>query len=193
MLAVIGLGNVGSEYDDTRHNIGFRVVDELAGDDVAFERRVNYLCHGVRITGRKVLLVKPTTYMNLSGDAVKRVAREHKLAPDQTLVLSDDIHLPLGRLRIRKSGSDGGQKGLASIIETTGTNQFPRLRLGVGAPPDNADWADYVLRPFDDDERELVDDMVTRARDCVRTWVHGGIGRAMERHNRSPNEEPKKG
>ena len=185
MLAVIGLGNVGSEYEDTRHNVGFRVIETLAGEGTRLERRSTYRFVGARIGGRRALLAQPTTYMNRSGDAVSRLAGDFGLKPEEMLVVSDDVNLPLGRMRIRRRGGDGGQKGLASIIQTIGTEEFARLRLGVGAPEDDVDLADYVLSPFDEEEREDAERMIGRAVLCVKSWARHGIARAMDRWNRS--------
>jgi PTH1 family peptidyl-tRNA hydrolase len=184
VLAVVGLGNPGREYARTRHNIGFRVVDALAGEGKRFEKKGFYLLLGTRIAGRKVLLVKPVTYMNRSGDAVAALIREYGLEPSKVLVVADDANLPLGTLRVRKRGSDGGQKGLASIIRETGTEEFPRLRLGIGTPKDDRDLADFVLDPFDGEEIPVVGALIESALLCVRTWITGGVERAMERHNR---------
>ena len=184
MLAVIGLGNPGDEYRGTRHNVGSRVVDALSWGKAEFEDRGPYLFRGSRIAGKRVLLVKPQTYMNRSGHAIARLFDDFPLDTGGLLVLSDDINLSVGRLRLRKSGGDGGQKGLGSIIEALGSEDFNRLRLGIGAPSEDESWADYVLRPFEADERDNVEEMIARAVDCVRAWVSGGPDRAMERFNR---------
>ncbi len=184
MLAIIGLGNPGPEYEETRHNIGFRVIDALAGADAIFEDRATLQFRGSRIAGKRALLVKPLTYMNRSGRAVAPLVDEFSIEQDDLLVLSDDINLPLGRIRFRRAGGDGGQKGLGSIIEALGSSEFPRLRLGIGTPLGEDNWADYVLRPFPEDEREIVDEMVERAVLCVRFWIAEGPERAMGVFNR---------
>lgn len=183
MLAVVGLGNPGREYERTRHNVGFRVVDSLAGDK-KFEKRSIYLFVGSRIAGRKVVLAKPTTFMNRSGVAVRGLLADFGLETEAALVVSDDANLPVGRIRVRPGGSDGGQKGLASVIETLGTDRFPRLRLGIGAPAGGGDLSEFVLEPFGDGEKALVERMIEEAVLCVRAWATGGIERAMERFNR---------
>ncbi|MFH1681709.1 MAG: aminoacyl-tRNA hydrolase, partial [Candidatus Eisenbacteria bacterium] len=184
LLAVVGLGNPGREYAGTRHNVGFRVVDALAGEDRPFEKKGRYLFRGSRIAGRKVVLVKPATFMNRSGAAVAALFRDFDLSLDRVLVVSDDANLPLGRLRVRPGGSDGGQKGLASIIREIGSEEFSRLRLGIGLPPEGTELADFVLEPFLGEEERVVGAMIESAVLCVRTWVTGGSAQAMERFNR---------
>ncbi len=190
MLAVVGLGNPGAEYERTRHNAGFRVVDALAGGKGPFQSGEGFLFLGSKIVGRKVLLVKPVTFMNRSGGVVERVLTEWKIEPSELLVVSDDASLPLGRIRLRPEGGAGGQKGLESIIEQIGTEAFPRLRLGIGSPGEAEDLADYVLRPFEEGEWDVVEEMEKRAALCVRDWVREGILRAMDRHNRRETQEP---
>ncbi len=183
MLAVVGLGNPGGEYEKTRHNVGYRLVDELAGGKGVFERKGTYLFLGTKIIGRRVLLVKPVTYMNLSGDAMSDLLGRSGMKPSEALVVSDDVNLPIGRIRMRARGGDGGQKGLASIIDELGTGDFPRLRLGIGPRPEERDLADFVLEPFGADEEPVVDGMMNEAARAVREWVRSGIRLAMERYN----------
>ena len=186
MRVVVGLGNPGSRYQSTRHNIGFDVVAELArrtsadGPKRKFDADVFDAGGG---WGDKLLLVTPQTYMNLSGRSVRGLLDFYKLSPLDLLVVCDDINLPLGRLRIRKSGSAGGQKGLADIIRQAGTEDVPRMRLGVGAPPGPVDAADWVLGKFTADESGEVGRLVTAAADAVETWVRSGLEAAMNRHN----------
>jgi PTH1 family peptidyl-tRNA hydrolase len=189
LLAVVGLGNPGGEYEESRHNVGFRVVDALAGGKGPFESKERFLFLGSRIAGRKALLVKPVTFMNRSGSAVALLLEEWKIPFSGLLVVSDDASLPLGRIRIRAEGGAGGQKGLESIIDRIGTDAFPRLRLGIGSPEEDEDLADYVLRPFEEEERAEVEQMTRRAVSCVREWAKEGIGRAMERYNRKESPE----
>jgi PTH1 family peptidyl-tRNA hydrolase len=184
LLAVVGLGNPCREYGETRHNVGFRVVDSLAGTDRRFEKKPTYLFVGTRIARRKVILVKPTTFMNRSGVALKALLADFGIEPGQVLLVSDDANLPIGRIRVRPGGSDGGQKGLASVIEAIGTDRIARLRLGIGAPSEGEDLADFVLRPFEEEEEARVRAMIDTAVLCVRTWVTEGVERAMERFNR---------
>lgn len=183
---VVGLGNPGKEYEKTRHNIGFLVVDRCCARrgiepaKKAFEAR--YAFHGI---GREqAAFVKPQTYMNVSGEAVRGFAEFYKVEPKDILVVCDDIALPCGQLRLRAGGSSGGQKGLESIIALLGgTQSFPRLRIGIGAPPPYMDAADYVLGKFSEEERPLVEAAVERAADAVQVWFEDGIERAMNRFN----------
>ncbi len=182
--AVVGLGNPGREYEETRHNIGFQVVDALAGGNPDFEDRGSYIFRGERIAGKRVLLVKPLTFMNRSGLAVARLLGDFSIDIDQILVVSDDVNLPLGRIRLRARGGDGGQKGLRSIIESLGSEDFERLRLGIGTPVHTDSLADFVLAPFCEDERSAVEEMIAQAVDSVRLRLSDGVERAMERFNR---------
>lgn len=182
---VVGLGNIGNQYDHTRHNIGFDVVDAIArGHNVRF-RKGKF--HGEEATltmdGRRVLLLRPHTLMNLSGDAVTAAARFYKVPPAQILVICDDVNLPVGKLRFRAKGSDGGHNGLWNIINRLGTPEFARLRLGVGAPPPGMPMPDYVLGRYLATERPLIEEAVHHAADAVPTWVTEGIEKAMNRWN----------
>jgi PTH1 family peptidyl-tRNA hydrolase len=176
---VLGLGNPGPEYDGTRHNVGFRVVDALAASEGrAWIRRGRSLVARGERPEAPVVLAKPQTYMNLSGRAARELLDELG-EPVTLLVVCDDFHLPLGRLRCRTAGSDGGQKGLASVIAALGERSVPRLRLGIGDPGRQA-AEDYVLRPFGRGEQATVDDMVARAADAVGAWLgHGDLDRLM--------------
>lgn len=193
LLLVVGLGNIGRQYEHTRHNVGFEVVDELArrhhgqfragkfkGDDAT-----------VSLNGTRVLLLKPNTLMNLSGDAVVAASRFYKLSPPRILVICDDVNLPLGRLRVRAKGSDGGHNGLWNIIHRLGSQDFPRLRVGVGSPPPGMDMVNYVLSRFLSGERVEMREAVERAADAVETWAREGTEAAMNRWNASPTPPPK--
>jgi PTH1 family peptidyl-tRNA hydrolase len=182
MKAIVGLGNPGSEYAGTRHNIGFDVVDEVARRWNIRLRPWKSVADVAVATGRGVVLVRPTTYMNLSGDAVQRVAAFHKVEPADILIVVDEVQLPVGRLRIRRSGSAGGHNGLKSVIQQVG-DQFPRLRIGVGRGDQQWDLADHVLSRFHRDERDTVAEAVQRAADAVETFVADGIEAAMNRFN----------
>lgn len=184
MHAVIGLGNPGREYEETRHNIGFQVVEALAGGRSDFEDRGSYIFRGGRIAGKRVLLAKPLTFMNRSGLAVADLLDDFSLDTDRLLVVSDDVNLPLGRIRIRTRGGDGGQKGLRSIIESLGSEDFQRLRLGIGTPVHADPLADFVLAPFGEEEKSAVEDMIARAVDSIRLRLSEGVERAMEQFNR---------
>ncbi len=186
MILIAGLGNPGDGYKHTRHNVGFETLDKLAYDfNIAVKRRRfrSVLGEG-KIAGRQVLLVKPQTYMNLSGEAVRAVMQFYKLPPSDLIVVCDDVNLPAGEVRVRERGSSGGQKGMKNIIENLGTEEFVRVRIGIGAKPDGWDLADYVLSKF---KKEEWDDMVagiTKAGDAVETCLRDGIVAAMNRFNR---------
>jgi PTH1 family peptidyl-tRNA hydrolase len=184
---VVGLGNPGRRYQGTRHNIGFAVADEVARRRQAvFESG-----RGETLTARigrgpaSLLVVKPLTMMNLSGEAVAAVAGFYKVDPPAVLVAADDVNLPLGRLRLRARGTAGGHNGLKSIIGCLGTEEFPRVRVGVGRGDPRRDLADHVLAMFDDDERDEVDRAIARAADAVETFLAEGIEAAMNRYNRA--------
>lgn len=188
MRLLLGLGNPGEPYRDTRHNVGFRVVDELAR---RWETAVDRLeCNS--LTGRwtagdgEVLLAKPQTYMNRSGYAARCFAELHEVEPSSVLVIYDEVNLPLGKLRLRRSGSPAGHRGLESVLENLRTAEVPRLRLGVapadGRPP-GEDLADFVLAPFEEGEWEEAEAMILRAADACEAWVREGIEAAMGRFN----------
>jgi peptidyl-tRNA hydrolase, PTH1 family len=184
---VVGLGNPGREYAAHRHNIGFRVVDALArAHGGAFARRKGAKARVAegRVGDCAILLVKPQTFMNLSGQSVVRLSRAHAIPPEQILVVYDDLDLPLGRLRLRPEGGSGGHKGMRSIIDALGTQAFPRLRVGIDRPPTGIDPTEYVLQPFDREEQPLVAEVVQRAVVAVESWLVEGILVAMDRFNR---------
>ncbi|MEW6358888.1 MAG: aminoacyl-tRNA hydrolase [Planctomycetota bacterium] len=184
MKIIAGLGNPGREYENTRHNIGFRVVDELSRryDLPCDQKKFKSLFGSGRIGGEKIVLLKPQTYMNLSGEAVRAAMGFFEIPLEGLLVVCDDFHLPLGGLRARRGGSSGGQKGILSIIEMLGTDQFPRLRVGIGDHI-HGDPKDFVLSPFKKDERDAVQEAVLRAADAVETWVRRGIEVCMNEFN----------
>ena len=186
MRLVVGLGNPGRRYHGTRHNIGFAVVDELArrAEAVFDHGRANALTARVGRGASSVLLVKPLTMMNLSGEAVLGLVQFYKVDPPDLLVVADDVNLPLGRLRLRARGSAGGHNGFRSIIGLLGTEEFPRLRMGVGRGDPRRELADHVLARFDDDETAGVDESVARAADAVECFIAEGIEAAMNRYNR---------
>ena len=183
---IVGLGNPGGQYDNTRHNAGFLVADELArrGGFSIQRARFKALTAAAELGGQGVLVMKPTTYMNLSGEAVGEAARFYKLTPDRVLVVSDDVDLPLGKLRLRAGGSAGGHNGLKSVIQHLGTDQFPRLKVGVGGKPHpDYDMADWVLSKFQGEDKKLMDDTVKRAADAVECLLKDGPQKAMNRFN----------
>jgi PTH1 family peptidyl-tRNA hydrolase len=185
MKLIVGLGNPGRQYDNTRHNVGFRVIDLLAQQASIgnFKSGFNAEYAKTTLAGEDAVLAKPTTYMNRSGDAVMPLMQWFKLAPEDIIVLCDDIHLPLGQLRLRGQGSDGGHNGLKSIIRQTGSNRFTRIRLGINEPPAVMDQADYVLGHFSRGELPEVEEMVSKAADAVECILTRGISTAMNQFN----------
>jgi PTH1 family peptidyl-tRNA hydrolase len=182
---VVGLGNPGSKYDGTRHNIGFEAVDRLAkgGSGATFARKFDGLLAEAEIDFRRVLLLKPETFMNLSGRSVRQVVQFYKLDPEaDVLVICDDLNLPLGKLRIKPNGSDGGQKGLRDITAQLGSDRYARLRIGIGERGP-IDAADFVLSRFRTSERPLIDDALIAASQAVAVWIAQGVDAAMNRFN----------
>jgi peptidyl-tRNA hydrolase, PTH1 family len=184
---IAGLGNPGRDYRHNRHNIGFMAVDQVAEQFKISMTKVQAkaIIGSGLVEGRRVILAKPQTYMNLSGTAVSSLLRYYKVEIDHLLVIHDDIDLPLGTLRIRARGSAGGQKGMVSIIERLETNQFPRARLGVGRPPGRMPTADYVLEDFFPEEKELLSRVFDRLLDAVCAFTLEGIESVMTKFNGS--------
>ncbi|MBM3461412.1 MAG: aminoacyl-tRNA hydrolase [Armatimonadetes bacterium] len=182
---IVGLGNPGARYENTPHNLGFWVVDRLAAAaGIAVSKNKFSALYGQgRLEGETVLLVKPQTYMNLSGEAVQPLALFYKTSPQRILVVCDEFNLPLGKLRLRVKGSDGGHNGLKSLINRLGTQEFPRLRIGCGPVPEYMDPADYVLGNFSKDNRKLAEEMADRAAEAVRTYVKSGPDATMGLYN----------
>lgn len=183
---VVGLGNPGSKYWNTRHNVGFAALDALADDLGVKVDRVKFqgLTGQASLNGLKLVLLKPTTYMNLSGQSVQAAARFYKVPPAHIIVLSDDISLDPGRLRVRKSGSAGGHNGLKSIIASTGSQDFPRIKIGVGAKPHpDYDLADWVLGVIPHDQRELMEKTYQRAAEAVKVLILQGPEAAANQFN----------
>ena len=183
---LVCLGNPGKEYETTRHNVGFMAADELARRENVKINKLRYraLTGEVRLGGQRVLALKPQTYMNLSGESVKLAGGFYKIPPDHVLVVSDDVALPLGKLRIRAGGSAGGHNGLKNIIAHLGTDQFPRIRVGVGAPehPDH-EMIDWVIGKFSPAEKKVVDEAVARALDAALCVIERGVNEAQNRYN----------
>lgn len=181
---VVGLGNPGAEYQRTRHNIGFAVVDRLtASARVEWERSAKWGAYWTRIG--ETLLVKPMTYMNRSGDPARAVAQFYKVAPSEMLVVLDETALELGRLRLRTKGSPGGHNGLESVITSFGTDEIPRLRIGIGAPPVSG-AVDWVLGRFIEEEMPVVEKAIERAAEAVKVAIDNGIVSAMNTFNKNP-------
>jgi peptidyl-tRNA hydrolase, PTH1 family len=191
MKIVVGLGNPGSKYEGTRHNLGFEVAFELARRWQADRPRTKFEAEIAEAQwgNEKVLLVWPQTYMNLSGRSVGQLLKFHQAEPQQVLVVCDDLNLKLGQLRLRASGSAGGQKGLLNIVQVLGTEQVPRLRLGIDRPAAGEDVVNYVLAKFRKEELEVVDAAVRRAAAGIERWVTSGLEAAMNEVN--PAETPK--
>ena len=185
MRLLVGLGNPGARYAPTRHNVGFWTIDALAQrHGIALKTRRHHSLLGVgTIREVPVVLAKPQTYMNLSGQAVQALLHAYHLAPDQMLVVFDDIWLAPGVVRVRPKGSSGGHNGMKSIIAALGTEAFPRVRLGIGQPPDGVDLADYVLSAPSGAERELLLDAVQRAADACEAWLTEPIEQVMAHFN----------
>jgi PTH1 family peptidyl-tRNA hydrolase len=186
MKLVVGLGNPGRKYEGTRHNIGFRVLDDLASK-LAGQRRQKQSFQAdiaeCQLGDEKLLLLWPQTFMNLSGGSVQQAKDFYKLTDPELLVICDDFNLPLGKLRFRKAGSSGGQKGMEDILRRLGTDQFARLRIGVGSPPAHFDAADFVLSKFTKEETATMDEAVWRSVDAVQEWVRVGIDNVMNKYN----------
>ncbi|MHB8778003.1 MAG: aminoacyl-tRNA hydrolase [Anaerolineales bacterium] len=182
---LIGLGNPGREYKDSRHNIGFMLIDHLA---------VRLNAHGMKLQSkaivisthyeeRKIILAKPQTYMNLSGQSVQGLLHFYKISFENLLVAHDDLDLPFGAIRIRPGGGPGGQRGMASTIEKLGTQDFPRLRLGIGRPPGRMDPKDYVLQNFSKEDIKLLPEILDRSADAALTFVTQGLNKVMNQFN----------
>jgi peptidyl-tRNA hydrolase, PTH1 family len=193
MKLIVGLGNPGRKYRGTRHNVGYLVLAALARrfGGAAPKQKFHGEVMETEFAGRKVLLLSPTTYMNLSGESVAEARNFYKIPAADLLVICDDLNLPLGKLRIRPRGSAGGQKGLEDIIRRLGDEEFPRLRLGIGSPPEYQDWAAFVLSKFTAEEQAEMDRAVARAADAVETWIRHGIDDCMTRFNSDPQPQEK--
>ncbi|MBR6665775.1 MAG: aminoacyl-tRNA hydrolase [Lachnospiraceae bacterium] len=192
MYVIVGLGNPGREYQNTRHNIGFDVIEALA--DVAgisvMERKHKAIIGKGVLDGQRVILVKPQTYMNLSGESVRDVIDYYKLDATQDLiVISDDTSLDVGNIRVRKKGSAGGHNGLKDIIAHLGHDTFMRVKMGVGEKPKGYDLADYVLGHFTGDERKVMDEAAKTAVEAIRMMMSGDIDRAMNQFNRKSTQQ----
>ena len=202
MKLVVGLGNPGKEYAGTRHNVGWEVVDHLAaglgwvGSPADFDRQARRKFEGLALDGslgsgggEKLLLLKPTTYMNLSGRSVQAAMAFYQLTPADVMVVLDDLALPAGKIRLRAGGSDGGHNGLRDIQRALGTNQYPRLRVGIDAPPQFVPGRDYVLGKFSEAQREPTRQAVKRSCDAIVAWANEGINKAMNVYNAEEKDE----
>lgn len=182
---IAGLGNPGRDYRLTRHNIGFMAIDALAASLGCKLTKVQFkaIVGSAQLGNRKIILAKPQTFMNLSGQAVSSLMHFYRIPVDHLMVMNDDLDLPLGTIRIRPSGGSAGQKGMESIIERLGTQEFARLRLGVGRPPGQMDAKDYVLQSFSNPETEMLKAVLDRAVDAIKTYIDGGLEAAMNKFN----------
>lgn len=194
MKIIVGLGNPGKQYDGTRHNVGYEVIAELAGRYWSGRPQVKHQAELAEfpLDGEKVLLVSPLTFMNLSGRSVRPLVDFYKLPLEHLMVISDDLSLPAGQLRIKAKGSSGGQKGIQSIIQMLGTQDFPRLRVGIDPTPERWTTSDYVLGKFDERQRPLIDQAVKKAADAIEVWIKQGITPCMNRYNVRPSKPKKK-
>lgn len=185
MKLIVGLGNPGAAYRHTRHNVGFEVLDRLASRlDLEFSReKFGGQIAGARVEGEKVLLLKPLTYMNLSGESVAQAARFHADSPADILVVYDEVDLPVGALRLRKQGSAGTHNGMKSVVEGLGTDEVPRLRVGVGAELTRGERIAHVLGKFKPEERDVIEQAIERAVDACVCFLKEGLDAAMNRFN----------
>lgn len=191
---VVGLGNPGREYDGTRHNLGFEVVDLLARQNGATfkgPKGVAALATDYLDRGRKVILAKPQTYMNLSGEAVRELVRYYKIELDDVVVVHDDLDLPLGTIRVKRGGGDGGHNGLKHITKALGTPEYARVRLGIGRPQGRQSVSDYVLQRFAKREQDEADVMVAKAAEACEQIVHDGLEAAQARYHAGPAKPAK--
>lgn len=191
MYLIAGLGNPTKEYDKTRHNVGFSVIDVLADRyriDIS-EKKHKALCGRGVIAGQKVLLLKPQTFMNLSGESIRAAADYYKIEPEEMIVIYDDISLDPGQLRIRLKGSAGGHNGIKNIIANLGTQDFPRIKVGVGAKPPRMDLADYVLSRFGAGEQKLMEEAFGEAAEAAVMMMTDGAERAMNHFNAKKKAE----
>lgn len=185
MKVIVGLGNPGPQYAETRHNIGFLLVDLLAETyNLQFRAKFQGLWTEGNVEGERLLLLKPQTFMNLSGRSVSELTNFYKVGGDGLLIVQDDMDLPLGKIRLRDQGSAGGHNGIRSILAELGTEKFWRLKLGVGRPPREWDPARYVLSPFAEDELGQLDDLLGRAEKVANLWIKGQASRAMNLYHR---------
>ena len=184
---LIGLGNPGREYKDTRHNFGFILIDRIAVRLNARGMKVQSkaIVTDAMYQDRKLILAKPQTYMNLSGQSVQGLVHFYKVPLTNLMVLSDDLDIPFGTIRIRAAGGPGGQRGLSSVIESLGTKDFPRLRLGIGRPPGRMDPANFILQNFSRDEMKSISEILDTAADAVLEFVKNGLNAAMNKFNGS--------
>ncbi|GAB7387215.1 aminoacyl-tRNA hydrolase [Bacillaceae bacterium] len=185
MKIIVGLGNPGKEYEETRHNVGFLVVDRIAAElGIDLHQTKFKSVFGEKLVAQeKVILLKPLTYMNLSGEAVAEIAAFYKLAAEDLLIIYDDLDLPVGKIRLRFKGSSGGHNGMKSIIRQLGTEEFKRIRVGIGRPASGQSVVDYVLSPFLPAERQDLERAVERAAQAALAWLEKPFAQVMNEYN----------
>lgn len=187
---IVGLGNPGRQYEETRHNVGFMVLDRLAAaSGAAFQSTPKWQSHLAKLPGSGTILLKPQTFMNLSGRAIQQILSFHKWTPDQMLVIYDDVALPLGTLRFREKGSAGGHNGIKSIIQHLGSDEFPRLKIGIGGSQPG-EMVGHVLGKFSPDERPLLENTLATALEAVQLARSQGIATAANRYHTRTNPPP---
>jgi PTH1 family peptidyl-tRNA hydrolase len=193
---IVGLGNIGEGYNDTRHNIGFTVLDAMAlASNISFkDKRYGAICE-IRYKGRDLILLKPSTYMNLSGNAVSYWLKKENIPLENMLVIVDDIALPLGSIRMRPKGNDGGHNGLAHISDTLATNEYPRIRIGIGNSFRKGAQVDFVLGKWDPDEKKFMDQRILIVIDMIRSFAFAGVELTMTAFNKvgkvpEPEKDP---
>jgi PTH1 family peptidyl-tRNA hydrolase len=187
---IVGLGNPGREYKADRHNIGFMVLDRFSQSLGTSFKRVQFdsTFSDIRLDANKVILAKPQTFMNRSGNSVAQLKRYYRIPAGNLLVVFDDLDLPLGVIRVRPHGGSSGHRGMQSIIAKVGTQEFPRMRLGIGRPPGRMDASDYVLQSFSNEEEQIVEIQINRAVECIETFLKAGIESAMNQFNQQRGE-----
>ncbi len=184
-MIIVGLGNPGDQYENTRHNVGFKVIDRI-GEKLSIpinKEKFNGICGEGMYNGKKVILLKPTTYMNLSGDSVCAIVDFYKIPLSDLLIVYDDIDIEVGKIRIRPEGSSGTHNGMRNIADMLGSHDFPRVRVGTGKPDENIDLADYVLSKFTKEENEAIKNSIEMASDAVLEILDNGIEKAMNIYN----------
>jgi len=186
LFVIVGLGNPGAKYENTRHNVGFDTVEILSRRHNIKLSKLKHkaLIGDGNIGGRKVILAKPQTFMNLSGESVREIVEWYKIPVKNIIIVYDDIDLPVGKLRLRPKGSAGTHNGMKSVIYQIQSDEFPRVRIGIDKPPEGWDLANYVLGRFSNDERKMVEEAIERAADAVETIVKSGIDSAMNKYNK---------
>jgi PTH1 family peptidyl-tRNA hydrolase len=191
---VVGLGNPGLQYEFSRHNIGFRIIDNFALNiETEFKRVKSYdsLVSRGKLMNHKLILVKPQTYMNLSGKSVSKIVSYYRISFQDLLIVYDDLNLELGQIRIRKRGSAGGHKGVESIIQYLNSEDIPRLRIGIGKPSINSnfDYVSYVLSNFNNNEKDKISEVIKLSTEAIKTVIEDGLEKAMRKYNRKIEKE----